>query len=175
MSRLKAKHERFCRNFVEYANATLAAKTAGYAPASARNAGYRLLRHPRIVARITELQGEMAEAHCRNLDILLRLWTEERVTLKADEFNLREAVMVPRTSQRPRPPILIGGYVDAVLKRAGTMGDGWLTYFYTPESFTKSWDKVKAFARGAGRDPAKLTATNQLANWGPRYRTNDAR
>jgi phage terminase small subunit len=41
MSRLKAKHERFCRNFVEYANATLAAKTAGYSPASARNAGYR--------------------------------------------------------------------------------------------------------------------------------------
>ncbi|HEV3346982.1 MAG TPA: TIGR03619 family F420-dependent LLM class oxidoreductase [Methylomirabilota bacterium] len=99
----------------------------------------------------------------RNLEILMRLWTEERVTLKADEFNLREAVMVPRTVQRPRPPVLIGGYVDAVLKRAGTVGDGWLTYFYTPESFTKSWDKVQAFAREAGRDPAKLTATNQLA------------
>lgn len=99
----------------------------------------------------------------RNLDILLRLWTEERVTLKADEFNLREAVLVPRTAQRPRPPVLIGGYVDAVLKRAGTVGDGWLTYFYTPESFTKSWQKVQAFAREAGRDPSKLTATNQLA------------
>src|SRR5713226_9326339 len=45
----------------------------------------------------------------RNLDILLRLWTEERITLKVDEFNLREAVMVPRTAQRPRPPVLIGG------------------------------------------------------------------
>lgn len=99
----------------------------------------------------------------RNLDILMRLWTEERVTLKADEFNLREAVMVPRTAQRPRPPVLIGGYVEAVLKRAGTVGDGWLTYFYTPESFTRSWEKVKAFAREAGRDPAALTATNQLA------------
>jgi alkanesulfonate monooxygenase len=85
------------------------------------------------------------------------------VTLKVDEFNLREAVMVPRTVQRPRPPVLIGGYVDAVLKRAGTVGDGWLTYFYTPESFIRSWEKVKAFAREAGRDPAKLTATNQLA------------
>jgi probable F420-dependent oxidoreductase len=99
----------------------------------------------------------------RNLDILIRLWTQERVTLKVDEFNLREAVMVPRTVQRPRPPILIGGYVDAVLKRAGTVGDGWLTYFYTPESFTKGWEKVKAFAREAGRDPARLTSTNQLA------------
>jgi probable F420-dependent oxidoreductase len=99
----------------------------------------------------------------RNLDILVRLWTQERVTLKVDEFNLREAVMVPRTVQRPRPPILIGGYVEAVLKRAGTVGDGWLTYFYTPESFTKGWEQVKAFAREAGRDPGGLTSTNQLA------------
>jgi probable F420-dependent oxidoreductase len=99
----------------------------------------------------------------RNLDILLRLWTEDRVTLKVDEFNLREAVMVPRTAQRPRPPVLIGGYVEAVLRRAGTVGDGWLTYFYTPESFTKNWEKVQAYARAAGRDPGALTATNQLA------------
>ena len=71
--------------------------------------------------------------------------------------------MVPRPIQRPRPPVLVGGYVDAVLKRAGTVGDGWLTYFYTPESFTKSWQKIHAFAKEAGRDPSRLTATNQLA------------
>jgi probable F420-dependent oxidoreductase len=99
----------------------------------------------------------------RNLDILLRLWTEERVTLAVDEFNLREAVMVPRPAQRPRPPVLIGGYVDAVLKRVATRGDGWLTYFYTPESFARAWQKIHAFAREAGRDPSSLTATNQLA------------
>jgi probable F420-dependent oxidoreductase len=99
----------------------------------------------------------------RNLDILMKLWTQDRVTLKVDEFNLREAVMVPRTVQRPRPPVLVGGYVDAVLKRAGTVGDGWLTYFYTPESFTKGWEKVQAFAREAGRDPKTLKSTNQLA------------
>jgi alkanesulfonate monooxygenase len=99
----------------------------------------------------------------RNLDILTRLWTEDRVTLRMDEFNLREAVMRPRPVQRPRPPILVGGYVDAVLKRAATLGDGWLTYFYTPDSFQRSWEKVLAFAREAGRDPRTLTSTNQLA------------
>jgi len=99
----------------------------------------------------------------RNLDILTRLWTEDRVSLQVDEFNLREAVMRPWPVQRPRPPILIGGYVDAVLKRAATLGDGWLTYFYTPESFRRSWDKVLGYARAAGRDPASLTSTNQLA------------
>jgi len=99
----------------------------------------------------------------RNLEILTRLWTEDRVTLQADEFNLRDAVMRPRTVQRPRPPILIGGYVDAVLKRAATKGDGWLTYFYTPESYRKAWEKIEGFAREAGRDPKTLTGTNQLA------------
>ena len=99
----------------------------------------------------------------RNLDILTRLWTEDRVSARIDELNLREAVMRPRPVQRPRPPILIGGYVDAVLKRVAALGDGWLTYFYTPESYRRSWDKIVAYARAAGRDPKTLSGTNQLA------------
>jgi probable F420-dependent oxidoreductase len=99
----------------------------------------------------------------RNLEVLTRLWAEDRVSLQADELNLREAVMRPRPVQRPRPPVLIGGYVDAVLRRVATKGDGWLTYFYTPESYRRSWDKIVGFAREAGRDPATLTGTNQLA------------
>jgi alkanesulfonate monooxygenase len=65
--------------------------------------------------------------------------------------------------QRPRPPILIGGYVDAVLKRVAALGDGWLTYFYTPESYRRSWDKIAEYARALGRDPKTLSGTNQLA------------
>jgi alkanesulfonate monooxygenase len=99
----------------------------------------------------------------RNFEILTRLLTEDRVTLQVDEFNLRDAVMRPRPAQKPRPPILIGGYVDAVLRRVATRADGWLTYFYTPDGFTRSWQKILAFAREAGRDPSTLTATNQLA------------
>src|SRR5437870_5331936 len=102
----------------------------------------------------------------RNLEILTRLWTEDRVSLQVDEFNLREAVMLPRPVQRPHPPILIGGYVDAVLRRVATRGDGWLTYFYTPESYRRSWDKIVAFARAAGRDPKTLTGPNQPAIYG---------
>ena len=82
--------------------------------------------------------------------------------------------MVPRPAQRPRPPVLIGGYVDAVLRRAGTVGDGWLTYFYTPESFSRGWEKVKAFAREAGRDPGRLRSTNQLAIYVGRSREETA-
>lgn len=99
----------------------------------------------------------------RNLDIILKLWTGEPVTLQADELNLREAVCVPPPFQQPRPKVLIGGYVDKVLRRVAEKSDGWLTYAYTPEGFNKSWEKIKRFAKEAGRDPSELTATNQVA------------
>src|SRR6266849_5383831 len=59
--------------------------------------------------------------------------------------------------------VAAGGYVDAVLKRVAARGDGWLTYFYTPESYRRSWEKIVRFAQEAGRDPRTLTGTNQLA------------
>src|SRR5262250_712039 len=37
----------------------------------------------------------------RNLEILSKLWTEDRVTLQVEEHNLREAVMRPRPVQKP--------------------------------------------------------------------------
>jgi alkanesulfonate monooxygenase SsuD/methylene tetrahydromethanopterin reductase-like flavin-dependent oxidoreductase (luciferase family) len=52
--------------------------------------------------------------------------------------------------------------VERVLKRAGTVGDGWLTYFYRPEAFTKSWTKIRAYAAEAGRDPDTLLNASQL-------------
>jgi alkanesulfonate monooxygenase len=99
----------------------------------------------------------------RNLDLMTRLWTGEPISLHVDELNLRDAVMAPRPYQQPRPPILIGGYVDAALRRAGRWGDGWLTYFYTPDSFRRAWARVLAHAAEAGREPSDLTATNELA------------
>ena len=98
----------------------------------------------------------------QNLDILTRLWQEDSVTGSYPPYELAEAVMSPKPVQKPRPPILIGGYVDRVLKRAGVVGDGWLTYYYTPEGFAKSWDKVRRFAEEAGRDPDTLRSINQL-------------
>lgn len=97
-----------------------------------------------------------------SLEIMRRLWTEDLVAGDYPPYQMKAAVMFPKPYQRPRPPILIGGYVDRVLKRAGVVGDGWLTYFYTPESFAKSWAKVCGFAAEAGKDPATLLNANQL-------------
>jgi probable F420-dependent oxidoreductase len=96
-----------------------------------------------------------------NLDLLRRLWTEASVTGEYERYSPSKAVMYPKPAQK-HVPILIGGYVDRVLKRAATAGDGWLTYFYTPEGFTKSWNKIRDFAKEAGKDPDKLLNASQL-------------
>jgi alkanesulfonate monooxygenase len=96
----------------------------------------------------------------RNLEILRRLWTEELVDGEYPPHRLRGSNMSPKP---PRLPVmLIGGYVDRVLKRAALNG-GWLTYFYTPKSFAKSWAKVRRYAGEAGKDPAGLLNANQLS------------
>jgi probable F420-dependent oxidoreductase len=96
-----------------------------------------------------------------NLEVLRRLWTEPSVTGQYTRYSPSKAVMYPKPAQ-DRIPILIGGYVDRVLKRAATAGDGWLTYFYTPEGFIKSWTKIRNFAKEAGKDPDKLLNASQL-------------
>lgn len=98
----------------------------------------------------------------RNLDVMNALMTEDWVNGEFGPHNLRNARMFPKPVQKPRLPLLIGGYVDRVLRRAGEKGDGWLTYFYLPETFTEDWTKVCNYAEAAGKDPASLTSCNQL-------------
>lgn len=71
MTCLKPRQERFCRLFVECANAAQAARGAGYQPTYARNTGHRLLKQPEIIQRIAELRAIVAENECRDVDVLL--------------------------------------------------------------------------------------------------------
>jgi alkanesulfonate monooxygenase len=97
-----------------------------------------------------------------NLEIITKFWTEPMVKGQYTYHKIPAGVMYPKPFQKPRPPILIGGYVDRVLKRAAVAGDGWLTYFYTPESFAKSWAKIRDFAKEAGKNPDDLLNAAQL-------------
>lgn len=97
-----------------------------------------------------------------NLEVLNQFWTNDLVQGDFGDHKIPAGVMYPKPAQRPRPPILIGGYVDVVLKRAALRGDGWLTYFYRPESFAKSWAKIRDFAREGGKDPDTLMNAAQL-------------
>ncbi|HEV2359466.1 MAG TPA: TIGR03619 family F420-dependent LLM class oxidoreductase [bacterium] len=106
--------------------------------------------------------ADRGKTFVRNLEVLRRLWTEEQVDGAIGDYVFKRAAMLPKPVQRPHPPMLIGGYVDRVLRRVARHGDGWLTYFYTPASFRTAWAKIRAFAEELGRDPAELRTVSQL-------------
>jgi probable F420-dependent oxidoreductase len=95
-----------------------------------------------------------------NLELLKRFWTGEMVSGQARGVQFHNAIMLPPPVRRPR--LLIGGYVDRVLKRVAERSDGWLTYFYAPEDFSHAWGKIKRYAEAAGRDPNCLDNVAQL-------------
>ena len=68
---LNPRHEAFCQYFVLGGNATYAARSAGYAPQSCNNQGYRLMRRPRIRARVAAIRCELARVYGLDAHVLL--------------------------------------------------------------------------------------------------------
>jgi probable F420-dependent oxidoreductase len=97
-----------------------------------------------------------------NLALLKRFWSGEPVSGDARGHAFRNAVMLPRPARQPGPKLLIGGYVDRVLRRVAELSDGWLTYFYAPPQFRSAWGRIRGFAEQAGRDPNQLENVAQL-------------
>jgi len=60
------------------------------------------------------------------VEIIRRLWTEDKVTHHGRHFTLDDVTIRPRPIQRPRPPIYVGSQVPAGVARAARIADGWL-------------------------------------------------
>ena len=60
------------------------------------------------------------------VEIIRRLWTEDRVTHHGRHWQLDDVSIHPRPLQQPRPPILVGSQVPAGIARAARIADGWL-------------------------------------------------
>jgi probable F420-dependent oxidoreductase len=58
--------------------------------------------------------------------LLRRLWTEEHVSHEGRHYRVADVSLGPRPAQQPRPPIWFAGWVEAAIRRAARLGDGWL-------------------------------------------------
>jgi len=76
------------------------------------------------------------------------------VTVDGEFFSLEEALIVPAPS--PAIPLVVGGRSDAAVRRAATLGDGWLGIWVSPSRFASALDQIAAQAAGAGRDPGRF-------------------
>jgi probable F420-dependent oxidoreductase len=88
-----------------------------------------------------------------NLEVMKRLWTEEKVTLHGRFSQLDGVPMEPKPAQKPYPPIWFGGHAPAALRRAVELGDGYIGAGSTP---------TKVFLEDIKRLPPKFPKAKRL-------------
>jgi len=110
-----------------------------------REEEFRMLRIP-----IDERLGR----HVETVEILRRAWRGERFSYRGDVFRYDRIRVSPPPARAGGPPILLGGYVDAALRRAGELGDGHLTDGDDLDFLDHALPLVDEGARAANKDPA---------------------
>ena len=97
--------------------------------------------------RTTRQRGAIAN---EALEIMARLWAEERVTYEGAHFQYRDARIEPKPVQQPLP-LWIGGISEAAIRRTACLGNGWLGGLQTPETAGQVVAAIKTAAAEEGR------------------------
>ena len=88
------------------------------------------------------------------VEILRRAWTGERFSYEGEVLSCDRVRVTPPPAQAGGPPILLGGYVDAAMRRAGRIGDGHITDADEAGHVQHAVSLMDEGAREAGRDPS---------------------
>ncbi|HJS85527.1 MAG TPA: LLM class flavin-dependent oxidoreductase [Acetobacteraceae bacterium] len=98
---------------------------------------------------ITERGARLSEG----VRLLREFWTGNPVTHTGRFYGgFQDVALQPPPRQPGGPPIWFGGRRKAALRRAGRLGDGYLSYVVTPEMFAEALTEIEAAASEAGRD-----------------------
>ena len=84
--------------------------------------GYRAEEFAMYQVPMAERVSRLSEGS----EIIRRLWTEDNVSHEGRHWRFERMSIRPRPLQSPRPAILIGAQVEAAIKRAARLGDGWM-------------------------------------------------
>jgi probable F420-dependent oxidoreductase len=88
------------------------------------------------------------------VDVLRKLWAEPVISYDGEFHQLEEAGLNPLPGRNI--PVWFGGSAEAVLRRTGEIGDGWLPQSAPTDEARAQLERVRAYAVAAGRDPAAI-------------------
>ena len=103
--------------------------------------------------------------------VMRALWTDELVTFDGQWHHIDRMGINPLPVQQPIPIWMgsfVGALVEKVLERTGRLADGWMPQFPPGDELAAALDRLRGYARAAGRDPASLGV-----ECGMRVRTGD--
>jgi F420-dependent oxidoreductase-like protein len=97
------------------------------------------------------------------IEIVYRLWTEERVDFRGTHYTLEDAPAQPKPVQQPHPPLLVGGSgTRGTAEPAARFADEYNTPFASPEDFARIRAKVERACESTGRTLRYSTMTGCL-------------
>jgi alkanesulfonate monooxygenase SsuD/methylene tetrahydromethanopterin reductase-like flavin-dependent oxidoreductase (luciferase family) len=97
------------------------------------------------------------------LPVIRSLWTEPRTTFTGKHYQLVDAVAEPKPTQRPHPPIWIGGSGRRrTLRMAAEHASVWNAASGTPEQVSELSAVLDRHCADIGRDPSEIRRSVQI-------------
>jgi probable F420-dependent oxidoreductase len=90
------------------------------------------------------------------LPLLKAIWTTNPVEFHGKFFNVPKSYINLKPVQKPHPPIYLGAFVPAALKRLAKLANGWNPVFLPLPAMAELFGSIKQMAKEAGRDPSTL-------------------
>jgi alkanesulfonate monooxygenase SsuD/methylene tetrahydromethanopterin reductase-like flavin-dependent oxidoreductase (luciferase family) len=99
-------------------------------------------------------RAERAPRTDEAIPLLRELWRGEPVRHEAGFYAMGdgEVRIHPAPHQTGGPPVVVAGRRPAAMRRAATIGDGWMPYMYSPRRYAESVEQIRREADAAGRD-----------------------
>jgi F420-dependent oxidoreductase-like protein len=107
--------------------------------------------------------SERLARFAEQLEIVHRLWSDERVDFHGAHYTLENAPAQPKPVQQPHPPILVGGSgTRGTAEPAARFADEYNTPFVSPEEFAAVRTRVERACEETGRTLRYSTMTGCL-------------
>jgi probable F420-dependent oxidoreductase len=90
------------------------------------------------------------------LPLLKAIWTTNPVEFHGKFFNVPKSYINLKPVQKPHPPIYLGAFVPAALKRLAKLADGWNPVFLPLPVMQEMFSNIRQMAKEAGRDPSAI-------------------
>jgi probable F420-dependent oxidoreductase len=102
-------------------------------------------------------RGAVANEYLR---LFKELWTKDHPQFQGKYCQVSDVGFYPKPIQKPHPPIWIGGHSIPALRRAATLGDGWMPIglqLLEPAELETKIAQLRTLTRQAGRPEDAVT------------------
>jgi len=109
---------------------------------------------PKISVRVEQMR--------EGIEIIKRMWTEEKVNYRGRYFRVKDASCEPKPLQEPHPPITVGGGGEKLTLKVTAEHANRSNWFGTPEQCKHKLNVLEKYCSQIGRDHEEIEKSVSL-------------